>query len=1017
MKNKTKIGIAGIFAFSAATIAMTLATVPASAVRAEGETETKIAGVVNNANFYGGNKAAMFTIENAPDFSAWYGGASASVTPAPTLVNPFGETVSTNGTYPYGNHIIFAYGNVNQYGNIVSFAKDAVINSSKGGNFKLTESAAYICKVANGESGDWTPFIEPNSVTVPEAKVSLDVAKTYQVNANVDTTEENPLIFYKSSDTSVAEVSSTGVVTAKAAGTATISAYSGLKHADIELTVKEGAVYSSFEVDSTPITLNQGDDWRIGIAGKEGTKKYSDGSEVKVAISEDMCDVTGFDPEKLGAQTVKVTCEGKEATLNYNVVAIPELTVNEKNFFGADQTGWGQFTFIAGDVADRSQYLNLSKDLAASVAEHVLVNGEAMNLTSVKNLGGARYIFYTPTTFKQGDTVTIKAGFRLYQYTGTSNGNHEPNGDGYFTAVKEVKSDFKYVVTNNPSDAKSTTFSAWEADPTGFSLADHASEIFVNEQMKLDWTIESPDGKKAYGTPSFSSSNEAVATVDSNGLVTGTGVGEATIEATLNCGGTEVKKSFTLNVSAEKTRTGIIFSDAWKVYSFIKGEDASAFAPSLKKAKFIYEDGSNSAEFPILDSDVVTVSAVDTSVVGEIDLPVTFKRGDLTLNGSIKVNVYEPIEEKVKQVAIVDWFDYSTFIQCGNTCANKANLTDKTYGEKFMDCISYNRADGTKVELSTVYQLGANIALFPKFLYDDSGKKIVTADNYNQLYLKGDTITIKQKTPLFTWSGNIEDPGNRNAPIEGTGTWIVEGYIEEELVYKYGDTGWTRFIETKELVAKADEITVSIGKPALANITRGPSGANSGTIVYSSSDDTIAKVNEKTGVIQGLKAGDATITATWTSDEGDKTLTKSITVHVVDSFQSLKANATAEVNKGEDLDLSKLGIKAVYASGAEEDVDLSKVVVSGFDKNTVGTQKVTLAYTIGDVTNKVTVNVTVKETSAPVTSEPSGGTSESPKPEENRGGCGGEIIGTSIVAGAALIGVAAIAIKRKKEDK
>ena len=134
----------------------------------------------------------------------------------------------------------------------------------------------------------------------------------------------------------------------------------------------------------------------------------------------------------------------------------------------------------------------------------------------------------------------------------------------------------------------------------------------------------------------------------------------------------------------------------------------------------------------------------------------------------------------------------------------------------------------------------------------------------------------------------------------------------------------------------------------------------------------------------------------------------------------LKANATAEVNKGEDLDLSKLGLKAVYASGEEKDVDLSKVTVAGFDKNTAGAQKVTLAYTEGDVTVRATVNVTVKDASAPVsseTSQPSGGTSETPAPDQNKGGCGGEIIGTGIVAALALTGVAAIAIKRKKEDK
>ena len=128
-----------------------------------------------------------------------------------------------------------------------------------------------------------------------------------------------------------------------------------------------------------------------------------------------------------------------------------------------------------------------------------------------------------------------------------------------------------------------------------------------------------------------------------------------------------------------------------------------------------------------------------------------------------------------------------------------------------------------------------------------------------------------------------------------------------------------------------------------------------------------------------------------------RTLTKSITVTVVDALASLKADATLELTQGEDLDLSALHIKAVYGSKAEKDVDVSKVVVTGFDKDKVGEQTVTLSYEEGGVTVKTTVKVTVKE---------------APKK-----GCGGEIIGSSIVAGVALLGVAAVAIKRKKEDK
>ena len=999
MKNKTKVGIVGLFALSAAAIVMAVSNVPASAVRAEGEKETKVTAVVNNANFFGGNKAAMFTIQDAPDFSAWYGAASASVNPTPTLVNAFGETVSTNGIFPYGNHIIFAYGNVNQYGNIVSFAQDAVLSSSAAGNYKFTEGSTWICKVANGESGNWVPFIEPNAVTVPDASVSLGVAKTYQISASVDTTEENPLIFYKSADTNVAEVSADGVITGKNAGKTTVSVYSGLKHTDIELTVKETATLTSFALkDQTPVTLNQGDDWRMAIKGKVGVKTYSDGSTVDVNIEEAMCDATGYDAEHLGEQSIKIACDGKETTMKINVVAIPELAMNEQNVLKADATGWGGYSLIFGTIADRAQYLNISKELISVLGKHILLNGSPMQFKLVKNLGGARYILNTDQVLKQGDVVELKKGLRLWQYSGSTNKGHDPNGDGYFTAVGELKQDYKYVVTNQASAVKDVQFGTWEADPAGFELEVPATELFVNETMKVNWTVSSPEGKKAYGTPTFVSKNEDIASVDENGTVVGKAIGTATIEATLRCNGEAVTKSFTVNVQAEKTRTGVVFTDAWKVYSFIKDSDASTFAPSLTKAKYVYEDGSQSAEFSIVDGDVVTVGKVDTSTVGKFEIPVSFKRGDLTLNGTIQAEVYEPIEEKVKQVAIVDWFDYCTFIQCGNTCANKANYTnDKAYDAQMKEMITYSRADGTPVEINTVYQLGANIAIFPKFLYDETGKKIINAENYSQLYQHGDTIKIAKKTPLYTWSGEIEDPGNRNAPVAGTGTWIVEGYIEEELIYRYGESGWVRYIETTELTAKADAITINVGKAALANISRGPNGANSGTLVFSSDHPEIAKVNEKTGVIQGLKAGTAVITGTWTSEDGQRTLTKSITVTVVDALASLKADATLELTQGEDLDLSALHIKAVYGSKAEKDVDVSKVVVTGFDKDKVGEQTVTLSYEEGGVTVKTTVKVTVKE---------------APKK-----GCGGEIIGSSIVAGVALLGVAAVAIKRKKEDK
>lgn len=70
--------------------------------------------------------------------------------------------------------------------------------------------------------------------------------------------------------------------------------------------------------------------------------------------------------------------------------------------------------------------------------------------------------------------------------------------------------------------------------------------------------------------------------------------------------------------------------------------------------------------------------------------------------------------------------------------------------------------------------------------------------------------------------------------------------------------------------------TVAVGSSITITSTVSPDNANNKNVIYKSSDPTVASVEETSGVVTGVKAGNATITAT--TQDGNKTATVNISV-------------------------------------------------------------------------------------------------------------------------------------------
>ena len=99
----------------------------------------------------------------------------------------------------------------------------------------------------------------------------------------------------------------------------------------------------------------------------------------------------------------------------------------------------------------------------------------------------------------------------------------------------------------------------------------------------------------------------------------------------------------------------------------------------------------------------------------------------------------------------------------------------------------------------------------------------------------------------------------------------------------------------------------------------------------------------------------------------DQTKTASFSIRVSRIYEKILSSIAitalptkVEYEEGEDLDLTGLQVTATFENNAREELGKDDVAVTGYDKNTVGEQTLTVSYTYEGVTKTTTFKVTVK---------------------------------------------------------
>ena len=357
-------------------------------------------------------------------------------------------------------------------------------------NGSVTSNAvgsATITATSEGKSGTaaiTVTAVPVASLTVNPASASVAVGATRQLSAVTKDSAGNTLtgrvITWSSSNTAVATVNSSGLVTGVAAGSATITATSEGKSGTATITVTNVPV-ASVTVNPATASIQTGSTQQLSAVTKDSAGNTLTGrvvtwssSNSSVASVNSSGLVTGV---TAGSATITATSEGKSGTATITVIVVPVASVT---------------------VSPASANIGV---------------GGTRQLSAVTKDSGGNTLTGRVVTWSSSNTAvaTVSA-------TGLVRG--VAAGSATITAISEGKSGTAAItvivvpvasVTVSPASASISIGATWQ-----FSAV----------------TKDSAGNTLTGRVVTWASSNTAVATVSGTGLVTGVTAGSATITAT-----------------------------------------------------------------------------------------------------------------------------------------------------------------------------------------------------------------------------------------------------------------------------------------------------------------------------------------------------------------------------------------------------------------------------------------------------------------------------------------------------
>ncbi|MDE6485097.1 MAG: Ig-like domain-containing protein [Duncaniella sp.] len=388
----------------------------------------------------------------------------------------------------------------------VATVDNGTVTAVTPGNATITATANGInatCEITVVEVS-----VEPESITLNSDKAELVEGESLQLTATVEPDHAtDKTVTWKSSNEDVATVGTDGLVTAIAKGSAIITATNSKGHsAECAITVISAVhVAESIELNSDMANITEGDTIELTatISPETTTDKTVSwtSSDPSVATVDENGVVTAVAEGSctITATTSNGLSDSCAITVVKRVIEAYEITIDPHSaLIFADEKLTPEVIFTPAETTERTISWTSSDESVATVDENGVITGISAG------------------------TATITAT--------TGNG---------------LTSDCEITVRMKP------------VEPTQIEVSFEAEQLTEGEDVTLKVTFTPDDTTET--TVMWSSSDETVATVDENGVVTAVGPGTATITATTLNGLTA-----TCEVTVSAPTTGIDSTDSLK---------------------------------------------------------------------------------------------------------------------------------------------------------------------------------------------------------------------------------------------------------------------------------------------------------------------------------------------------------------------------------------------------------------------------------------------------------------------
>ena len=709
-------------------------------------------------------------------------------------------------------------------------------------------------------------------------------------------------VVWTSSNEAVATVAN-GVVTAVGTGAATITATAGTLTATCVVTVPQLA--TGLDVEPKKLHLAPGAAKTLNlIVTPEGTETgaltWTSSDDTVATIADGKVTAVAD-----GTATITVTNGTLTATMTVTVDAYGEL-ITGGDFENED---WNILLWTTNLIKDGSGSVVADPQDATNLVASLKLSTNAVYFQNIPVKGDTTYML----TYKaKGGTVRTSLS-----------GSHVAVGSGWQnTTLKEAEwTTITRVFTTKASPNKSYAVAIGNTGSTPVYIDDFslvalpaATDIVlapansvVNHGDSLQLTVTTVPEQANVGALTWTSSNEAVATVDANGKVTAIASGTTTI--TVSNGTLSATCTITVPLIAE---------------SFELKDEALHFAPGTYKTLAVVTEGGLSAgplTWATSDEAVVTVDAVGkiTAVAaGEATVTATNYKG-VTDTVTVKVDAYG---ERLSggDFENGDW----------NNATLTTNIVKDGRGTVVTEDDGNNVLQIPADVTSTLYFAPAPIEGGKTYLVTLKAKGVSirthvirTHNAAGDLGEKNTTLTADEwKTISFVFTTKASPNKNYAIAISN----------HSDAVLTVDDITWMELPDADSLQITPNEVKLLPNGTTSLKVSAVPELSNMGTVTWTSSDPNVVSVDQDGNISAVASSGTVTITAT-----NDKGKTGTATV-VIDEYANLLTNGDFE-----------LGNTLYYC----DKINLSEAILPGIGKdgsyglrlhNTSGSSKATIYY-------------------------------------------------------------------------